>query len=64
MDRILQHLSDYASGLAYGDLPQEVIDRTKLIVVDTMGCLTGRCDFCGFSGFQQQLPSLGVTTAS
>jgi len=41
MDCILQHLSDYASGLAYGDLPQEVIDRTKHIVVDTIGCAFG-----------------------
>jgi 2-methylcitrate dehydratase len=41
MDRILQHLSDYALGLAYGDLPQEVIDRTKHIVVDTVGCALG-----------------------
>ncbi len=41
MDRILQQLSDYASGLTYGDLPQEVIDRTKHIVVDTIGCALG-----------------------
>ena len=41
MDRILQHLSDYASELTYCDLPQEVIDRTKHIVVDTIGCALG-----------------------
>ncbi len=41
MDRILQNLSDYAVGLSYDDLPQEVIDRAKHIVVDTVGCVLG-----------------------
>ena len=41
MDRILQNLSDYALGLSYDDLPQEVIDRAKHIVVDTVGCALG-----------------------
>jgi 2-methylcitrate dehydratase len=40
-DRILDHLCDYALGLSYGDLPQEVIHRTKQIVLDTVGCALG-----------------------
>ena len=41
MDRILQHLSDYALGLSYEDLPREVVDRAKHIGVDTVGCALG-----------------------
>ncbi len=41
MDRILQQLSDYALGLVYDDLPQEVVDRAKHIVLDTVGCALG-----------------------
>ena len=40
-DRILNHLCDYALKLSYRDLPQEVIRRTKHIVVDTVGCALG-----------------------
>src|SRR5678815_6093660 len=40
-DRILNHLSDYALKLSYQDLPQEVIRRTKHIVMDTVGCALG-----------------------
>ena len=40
-DRILNHLCDYALKLSYRDLPQEVIRRTKYIVVDTVGCALG-----------------------
>jgi 2-methylcitrate dehydratase len=40
-DRILNHLCDYALKLSYRDLPQEVIDRTKQIIVDTVGCALG-----------------------
>ncbi len=38
MDRILQYLADYALGLSYGDLPEEVVDRAKHLLVDTLGC--------------------------
>src|SRR5215472_10129397 len=40
-DRILNHLCDYALSLSYRDLPQEVIHRTKQIVLDTVGCVLG-----------------------
>jgi 2-methylcitrate dehydratase len=40
-DRILKHLCDYALKLSYHDLPQEVISRTKHIVLDTVGCALG-----------------------
>ena len=40
-DRILNHLCDYALKLSYRDLPQEVIQRTKAIVLDTVGCALG-----------------------
>src|SRR5262245_4203602 len=40
-DRILNHLCDYALKLSYRDLPQEVIRRTKYIVLDTVGCALG-----------------------
>ena len=40
-DRILNHLCDYALKLSYRDLPQEVIQRTKHIVMDTVGCALG-----------------------
>ena len=40
-DRILNHLCDYALKLSYRDLPEEVIGRTKHIVMDTVGCALG-----------------------
>jgi 2-methylcitrate dehydratase len=40
-DRVLNHLCDYALKLSYRDLPQEVIRRTKHIVMDTVGCALG-----------------------
>jgi 2-methylcitrate dehydratase len=40
-DRILNHLCDYALKLSYRDLPQDVIRRTKHIILDTMGCALG-----------------------
>jgi 2-methylcitrate dehydratase len=40
-DRILNHLCDYALKLSYRDLPQELIVRTKHIVMDTVGCALG-----------------------
>lgn len=40
-DRILNHLCDYALKLSYRDLPQEVMRRTKHIVLDTVGCALG-----------------------
>lgn len=43
-DRILDHLCDYALKLSYRDLPEEVIRRTKQIVMDTVGCALGGAD--------------------
>src|ERR1044071_519359 len=40
-DRIIDHLCDYALKLSYHDLPEEVIRRTKHIVLDTIGCALG-----------------------
>jgi 2-methylcitrate dehydratase len=43
-DAILNHLCDYALKLSYRDLPEEVIRRTKHIVLDTIGCALGGAD--------------------
>jgi len=40
-DRILNHLCDYALQLSYRDLSQQVTQRTKYIVMDTVGCALG-----------------------
>jgi len=40
-DRILNHVCDYALKLSYRDLPEEVIRRTKHIIMDTVGCSLG-----------------------
>jgi 2-methylcitrate dehydratase len=40
-DRILDHLCKYALKLSYRDLPEEVVGRTKRIVMDTVGCALG-----------------------
>ena len=36
-----QRLAAIVSGLRYEDLPAEVIDRAKLLVLDSLGCLMG-----------------------
>jgi 2-methylcitrate dehydratase len=41
VDRILNHLCDYALNLSYRDLPEEVIRQAKHIVLDTVGCALG-----------------------
>lgn len=40
-DRIINHLCDYALKLSYSDIPAEVIQRTKQIILDTVGCALG-----------------------
>ncbi|MBM4298918.1 MAG: MmgE/PrpD family protein [Deltaproteobacteria bacterium] len=40
-DRILNHLCDYGLKLTYRDLPEDVMRRTKHIVLDTVGCALG-----------------------
>ena len=41
MDSLTKHLTSYASGLTYSDLPPEVVDRTKRIILDSVGCALG-----------------------
>jgi len=41
MTTVSQKLSKLAVGLKYDDLPQEVIDYTKRLVLDTLGCALG-----------------------
>jgi 2-methylcitrate dehydratase len=41
VDRILNHLCDYALNRSYRDLPEEVIRQAKHIVLDTVGCALG-----------------------
>jgi 2-methylcitrate dehydratase len=43
-DRILNHICDYALKFSYRDIPDEVIDRTKKIVLDTVGCALGAAE--------------------
>jgi 2-methylcitrate dehydratase len=40
-DRVINHLCDYALKLSYRDIPGEVIQRTKQIILDTVGCALG-----------------------
>lgn len=35
---ILEQLADYVTGMTIGDLPHEVVDKTKLCILDTIGC--------------------------
>ena len=41
MDRTTEYLSSYAESLRYSDLPQEVVDKTKRVIIDTLGCALG-----------------------
>ena len=41
MDRLTEQLTCYASGLAYSDLPPEVVDKTKRIILDSVACALG-----------------------
>src|SRR5262245_22609573 len=43
-DRFLSHISEYALKFSYRDIPDEVIDRTKKIVLDTVGCALGAAE--------------------
>ena len=40
-DRITNHLCDYALKLSYSDISVDVIQRTKQIILDTVGCALG-----------------------
>jgi 2-methylcitrate dehydratase len=41
MDRIVDQLTDYATGLSYEDLPDDVVQRAKHLILDTVGCALG-----------------------
>lgn len=41
MDKLTEALVEYALDLSYADLPPEVVDRTKRLVLDTIGCALG-----------------------
>lgn len=41
MTTIVEQLSAYAAGLRYEDLPPEVVQQAKRLIIDTMGCALG-----------------------
>jgi 2-methylcitrate dehydratase len=41
MSTIVEQLSAYATALRYEDLPPEVVQRAKLLIVDSVGCALG-----------------------
>jgi 2-methylcitrate dehydratase len=41
MDKTTEYLSSYAASLKFSDLPQEVVDKTKRLIIDTLGCALG-----------------------
>jgi 2-methylcitrate dehydratase len=44
MDESTSRIADYASTLAYEDLPAEVVHECKRRLVDTVGCALGAFD--------------------
>lgn len=44
MPSVVEMLSAYVTQLHYEDLPQEVIEQTKRLIVDTIGCALGGYD--------------------
>jgi 2-methylcitrate dehydratase len=41
MDQLTERLVEYAQELSYEDLPPEVVDRAKRLILDTVGCALG-----------------------
>ncbi len=41
MDQLTERLVEYALALSYEDLPPEVVERTKRLILDTVGCALG-----------------------
>ena len=41
MDQLTERLVEYAQTLSYEDLPPEVVERTKRLILDTIGCALG-----------------------
>ena len=50
MDRILDYLSDYATSLDYNQIPIDAVEKTKGLIVDTIGCALG-----GYDSFPSQV---------
>jgi 2-methylcitrate dehydratase len=44
LETIAQQLGEYAVSLRYEDLPDEVVHRTKALIIDTLGCALGGHD--------------------
>src|SRR5712671_1905868 len=44
MDASINRIADYASTLAYGDLPAQVVHECKRRIIDTVGCALGAFD--------------------
>src|SRR6478672_5413650 len=36
---IAERLGDYVAGMELGDLPAEVVEKTRLCILDTLGCM-------------------------
>ena len=41
MDQLTERLVEYAQALSYEDLLPEVVERTKRLILDTVGCALG-----------------------
>ena len=41
MDRITEYLSNYAESLEFDSLPRDVVDKSKRLIIDTLGCALG-----------------------
>ena len=44
MDRIIESISRFQSGISYDDLPSDVVHAAKRVLVDTLGCAFGGHD--------------------
>src|SRR5438552_1013699 len=56
MDHLTERLVEYALALSYEDLPPEVVERTKRLILDTVGCALGAAPW--------QAPSVARALAS
>src|SRR3989442_8008511 len=56
MDQLTERLVEYAQVLSYEDLPPEVVEQTKRLILDTMGCALGAAPW--------QAPSVARTPAT
>ena len=56
MGQLTERLVEYALALSYEDLPPEVVERTKRLILDTVGCALGAAPW--------QAPSVARTPAT